>query len=325
MCWPAGGGHIGDRRRLRHADAEHAAGGAGGAGPDADEDADGAGPHQVQAGVVGGAAADDARNVERGDELLQVERLGLGRDVLGRDHGALDDEDVEAGLERGVVVLRHLLRGEGAAGDDAVGLDLLHPLGDQLRLDGLRIDLLHELRGDRLGGRCDLIQLLVGVLIPGPDALQVEDAEPTELTDQAGGLRADDAVHRRGEERQLETVRTEGPGDVDVVRVARPPRGDDRDVIEAVCPAALLAAADLYFHWLTLRSFADEKTPRRGAGNAVLAAIRRSFTNAPPRITAVNPGVSCPGFAIRSRPQAAAPHNRSGLRPSLMVVRPGGR
>src|SRR5215210_2067436 len=31
------------------------------------------------------------------------------------------------------------------------------------------------------------------------------------------------------------------------------------------------------------------------------------------------------GFATRSRPQAAAPHNRSGLRPSLRAVLPGGR
>src|SRR5262249_22458536 len=79
----------------------------------------------------------------------------------------------------------------------------------------------------------------------------------------------------------------ESPGDVDVVGIARPPRGDDRDVIESVCPAALLAAADLYLHWPTLRSFADEKTPHCEAENAVLAGIPRSLTNAPPRITAV--------------------------------------
>ncbi len=36
-------------------------------------------------------------------------------------------------------------------------------------------------------------------------------------------------------------------------------------------------------------------------------------------------GPGARGFAIRSRPQAAALHNRSGLRPSLMMRRPGGR
>ena len=145
------------------------------------------------------------------------------RDVLGRDHGALDDEDVEAGLERRLVVLGHLLRSEGAAGDDTLGLDLLHPLGDQLGLDRLGVDLLHDPRGDLLGGRGDLVELLVGVLVAGPDALQVEDAEPTELADQARGPGADHTVHRRREERQLEAIRTQVPGDVDVIGVASPP------------------------------------------------------------------------------------------------------
>ena len=33
----------------------------------------------------------------------------------------------------------------------------------------------------------------------------------------------DHTVHRRGQQRQLEAIRTEGPGDVDVVGIARPP------------------------------------------------------------------------------------------------------
>ena len=57
----ARGLHVGDGRCLRDADAEHAAGRAGGARADADEHADRAGPHQVQAGGVAGAAAHDAR------------------------------------------------------------------------------------------------------------------------------------------------------------------------------------------------------------------------------------------------------------------------
>ena len=93
---------VGDRGGLRHADAEHAAGGAGGAGADAHEHADRAGAHEVQAGGVGGAAADHDRHRHLADELLQVERRArlVGGDVLGRDDRALDDEDVEPGLER---------------------------------------------------------------------------------------------------------------------------------------------------------------------------------------------------------------------------------
>ena len=48
--------------------------------------------------------------------------------VLGRDHGALDHEDVEARLDRGLVVLAHPLRRERGGGDHALVLDLADPL-----------------------------------------------------------------------------------------------------------------------------------------------------------------------------------------------------
>ena len=62
----------------------------------------------------------------------------------------------------------------------------------------------------------------------------------------------DHAVHGRGEARELQRVRAELPGDVDVLGVARAAAGDDGDVVEPVGAAALLAAADLYFHAVLL-------------------------------------------------------------------------
>ena len=92
-----GGAGVGDGGGLRHADAEHATGGARVARADADEHAGGAGAHEVQRGLVGGAAADDHRDVELADEALEVQRLDGLRDVLGRHDRALDDEQVELG------------------------------------------------------------------------------------------------------------------------------------------------------------------------------------------------------------------------------------
>src|SRR3954451_4030126 len=51
-------------------------------------------------GAVVGGAADDDRDVQVGDELLEVERGTLRRDVLGGDGGALDDQQVYAGRQR---------------------------------------------------------------------------------------------------------------------------------------------------------------------------------------------------------------------------------
>jgi hypothetical protein len=63
--------------------------------------------------VVGGAAADDDRHADGADELLEVQRLGRHGDVLGRHDRALDDEDVQARLERELVVLRDALGRQG--------------------------------------------------------------------------------------------------------------------------------------------------------------------------------------------------------------------
>ncbi len=87
-------------------------------GPDPDEHAGGAGAHQVKAGVVGGAAADDDGHVEGGDELLEVERLGDRGDVFAGDDRALDHEHVEAGLQRDLVVAQHPLGGQRGGNDD---------------------------------------------------------------------------------------------------------------------------------------------------------------------------------------------------------------
>ena len=186
----AGGRDVRDRGRLRDADAEHAAGGAGRAGADADEHARRAGAHEVQPGRVAGAAAEDHGDRDLAHELLEVEDVTLRGDVLGGDHRALDDEDVEPGLERDLVPLLDLLRGQRRRGDDAVGLDLLDPLGDQLRLDRLGVDLLHLARRVFAVERRDPLELRVRVLIAGPDALEVEHREAAEAAEDAGGLRA---------------------------------------------------------------------------------------------------------------------------------------
>ena len=218
-----GGRHIGDGRGLGHADPQHATGGTDGPGPHADENAGGTGPHQVQARVVRGTTPhDDRRRRQLADELLEVERRPalVTRDVLGGDDRALDDEDVETRFQRHLVVGADLLRGQRGGGDDAMGLDLLNPAGDQLGLDGLAVHVLHLARGDvrREGG--DPLELGVGVLVAAVDAFEVEHGETAELADQAGAVRRDDAVQSGRQQRQFEAVGAERPRDVDVIGIA---------------------------------------------------------------------------------------------------------
>ena len=162
------------------------------------------------------------------------------------------------GLDRDLVVLAHFLRGQRAAGDGAARLDLGDPLADQLGLDRLGVDLLHDPRRLVLGRGGDRLEPLLGVLEAGPDALQVEDAETTELAGEHGGVGTDHPVHRRGDQRQVEAVGAEGPADVNVVRVAGAARRNDRDVVESVSAPPFLSSADFDFQIGTSRAGVEQ-------------------------------------------------------------------
>ena len=120
---PAGGGDVGDGGRHGRVDAQGPPRGGGRSPAEADQDAGGAGPHQVQGRGVAGGAAHDHRDVQFVDELLEVQRFVVLGDVLGRDGGAADDKDVDAGGHHGLVVFLGALRGQGAGNGDAGGTD----------------------------------------------------------------------------------------------------------------------------------------------------------------------------------------------------------
>ena len=290
----AGRRDVGDRGGLRHADPQHAARGARRARADADQHGRRAGPHQVQPGVIARAAAHHDRDRQLADELLEVEHVPLRGDVLGRDDRALDHEDVEPGVERELVVALHALRRERRRGDDPLVLDLADALDDQLLADGLLVDLLHLARGLFAVEAGDPLQLRLGVLVARPDALEVEHAEAAEAADDPGRLGRHHAVHRRGQQRQLEPVGPERPRHVDVVRIPRPPRGNDRDVVESVGAARLLASADLYFHGGILGAVADGKSPDHATSEKCLRSghLRRKRRAGRPRppAAAARPG-----------------------------------
>jgi hypothetical protein len=126
----------------------------------------------------------------------------------------------------------------------------------------IRVDLLHPQRRLLRRELGDLLEEGLGVLVAGPQPFEVEDGEPAEAADLDGGRRRDDAVHRRGQQRQPEVEGVELPGDVDVLGVSRPPAGDDGDVVEPVGPSPGLADPDLDFHFAPLPLFPTPVDPR---------------------------------------------------------------
>ena len=238
---------VGNGRGHRGVDAQSLAGRGRRSPAEADEDAGGTGAHEVQGRGVGGGSADDDGHIEFVDELLEVERFGVGRDMLGRDRGAADDEDIDSGIDDGLVELLGPLRSQGACHGDSGFTDLFEASGDEFGLDGCGVELLHP--GSRHLSRqlSDFGQLRGGILVPGPQSFEVEDAESAELAERNDGLRRHGRVHGGADERQLELVGVDLPGQGHVFGIAGAPSGDAGDVVERIGATAALASADFDF------------------------------------------------------------------------------
>ncbi len=226
---------IGDGRGLGHSNSEDPAGGASRPRAYSDQHPNGSGAHQVERSGIAGAASDDYRHLTIGDVLLEVEWLFPARHMLGRDHGSLDHQDLETGLQRIWSPGPNPLWGEAARSDHTRRLDLRHPLPDEVRIDRFEVDLLHAQGCLLLGELCDLVEIGLGILVTSPEPFEVEDGEPPQLADRHRGGRADGTVHGRAHHRKRELEGVELPGDIHVVWIAGPSRRDDRDVVETVC------------------------------------------------------------------------------------------
>src|SRR5262245_31218918 len=99
---------------------------------EADQDAGSPGPHQVQSSRIGGDTADHNRNIQLVDELLEVERLGLARYMLGRHGRAADDKQVDTGVDDGLPELLGPLWRQRSRGDDTRLAYLVDALDDQV-------------------------------------------------------------------------------------------------------------------------------------------------------------------------------------------------
>ena len=179
------------------------------------------------------------------DEALQIQRLRGLRHVLGRDDGSLNDQKVELGGQAGGGQRLGALRRDRRRRRDARLLHLADAGRHQLGLDRLAVHLLHARRGLLVVELADLLEEVGRILVAGPQALEIQDAEPAQPAQLDGRRRADGSVHGRPQQRQLETVGVDLPGDVDVLGIPRPPAGDDGDVVQTVGLPPRLEDADL--------------------------------------------------------------------------------
>jgi hypothetical protein len=140
-------------------------------------------------------------------------------------------------------------------GDDAAALaQFLHALGDQLFLDRREVKLLDQLGDGVLVGLGDLGEDVLGIFVAGLHAFEVDHAEAAELGHLDAEAHVGDAVHRAGDDRDLELERFPAAGardferGVDLVRVDGDFTGHQRDFIETVGDPGLAITSDPHSH-----------------------------------------------------------------------------
>ena len=239
--------HVRDRRRHRRVYAQRLARRVRRSPAKTDEDAGRARAHQVQGRRVRAHASDDDGDVQLVDEALEVEGLAPRRHVLGGHCGAANNEQVDARVHDRAPMLLDAL-GRELAGDDHAGLaQLLEPLRDQRGLDRLRIDALEGRDRLLLAQVSDLIKNRGGILVAGPQSVQIQDADATEATKSDRGFRAHHRVHGGGHQGNVDVVGVDLPADVNVLGVARAPGGHERYIVQCVGAPTALAASDFDF------------------------------------------------------------------------------
>ena len=148
--------------------ANHLAGRRRATATETNQNAGGTGSHEVQCRGVGRSAANDYRNIEFVNELLQVQRLGLLRDVLSRNVSAANNKYVDAGLDHGLIKLDGSLWRKCTGDGYASGTNLCDAITNELCLNRLRVNLLHARNGFLGRNFFNLCELLARVFVAGP-------------------------------------------------------------------------------------------------------------------------------------------------------------
>ena len=131
--------------------------------------------------------------------------------------------------------------------------DLANARRDQIFLHRFLVNLLQQRRHFRLVGVDDFLQDFLRILVAGLYAFEIEDGEAAEFSHRDRELHIDHAIHRAGQDRDLEFERRgipagQSPGNVDFVRVNRHASGDECDLVEAIGHARFSVPANPHSH-----------------------------------------------------------------------------
>ena len=204
------------------------------------------------------------------------------RDALGRDDGALDDQQVDARRDQRRRQRLRVLRADPHGGGHPGVADPRDRGAEQFGIQRRGMQLLQQPDRRRrfgllLGGLDDLGDLGLDVGVPADQPLAVEHAEPAEAAQLDGELRRHQRVGRVRDHRDLEPVGVELPRRRHVLRRPGAPRRHDVDVVEFVGAAGGSAHADFNHVAHAVISSSRERSSRaRSLSGRSSSALRRS-------------------------------------------------
>ena len=172
--------------------------------------------------------------------------------MLCGNQRALDNQQVDAGLDSQRSQLTGMLRGDTNCSDRAGCANLLDALNQQVSINWSRVQFLQlavRCLGFTLGGGilCQLHQLgdlVLRIGVTGPDTLGVENRQTAQASKLSDGFRAGDGICRMHHHREFEIVGVNSPGGIDVLGRPGTPSGNECNIVQLVGPACLAANTD---------------------------------------------------------------------------------
>ena len=127
----------------------------------------------MQGSGVGRNSTDNNGNIKLIDEAFEVEGLCTRGDMLGRNRRPTDHEEINTRLDNSAPIALGPLGGKLSGDHDSRVSDVLEAFGDEISLDGCRIDLLKP-RDRTFGGELgNLIQDRLRIFVTSPQTIQV--------------------------------------------------------------------------------------------------------------------------------------------------------
>ncbi len=186
-------------------------------------------------------------------EFFELERFIFRGNVADGGDGALDDENIRAGFLRDRSEFRRPLRNGTDRRGRAAVFDLPDARRDQIFLHRFLVNFLEQPGDLRFVGFDNFLENFLRVFVARLDAFEIQNGQAAELAHLDGEAHIDHAIHRAGQDRDLEIERfrvspRQTPGDVDFVRIDRDPARDQRDFVEPVGHARFSISANPHSH-----------------------------------------------------------------------------